>query len=126
MLQLIGKCELHLNVPLNDQEKSDESKRLMSQLDDYEILEEQAKDSAKVFKASMDGAWDDIAQTRKIIKVGPVKLVKCHQFLDAIQGQVITIRTDSGEQVNSRKAEEEDYQTKLEIIDGNSSLSAAV
>ena len=118
-MQLIGKNELHLNVPLTEEEKADESKRLMLQLDEFDALEVQAKDSAKAFKESMDSAWSDIAQTRKIIKKGPVKLVKCHLFLDTMQDKVFTIRTDTGEEVNSRPAEEEDYQTKMEIVVGD-------
>ena len=114
-MQLIAKCERHLNVPLNEEEKAEESRKLMSQLDDFDTLEKQSKESAKTFKESMYAAWSDISHTRNIIKNGPVKLVKCHEFLDEKQGKVFTIRTDTGEEVGSRTAEEEDYQTKLEI-----------
>lgn len=118
MMQLINKNELHLNVPLTEDEKAEESKCLISQLDDFEVLERQAKESAKAFKESMDDSWADIQATRQLIKKGPAKLVKCHVFLDAEQERVITIRTDTGEEVSSRPAEEEDYQTKMEIFSG--------
>ena len=116
MRQIMKKSSRHLYVKLTENERKEHSEILVRKLEEKDSITLDAKFSANSFKRTLNESEKSIMETRKALTKGIEQLVDCVEYLDESTDEIIVVRADTNEEVQRRKACDEDYQTSL-ILD---------
>lgn len=108
-----------LPCKLTEVEKVTRGRELASRMEDREQVQMHAEEAKSEFKAQIQAHEAVIDQLKRIVLDGSERReIECMYHKDYENNTVLTIRTDTGEEVDSRRMTTEERQEMLPMVDG--------
>lgn len=106
-----------LPCKLTEVEKVTRGRELASKMEESEQVALQAKEAHTAFKGRLEGFAAVIDDLKRIVLDGTERReVECFYHKDFENSTVLTIRTDTGEEVDSRRMTPEERQEMLPMV----------
>jgi hypothetical protein len=107
----------YLPCKLSDIEKVTRGRELASKMEEREQVQLQAEEAKSAFKTKTQGLDAQIDELKRIVLDGSERReIECFYHKDFENSTVITIRTDTGEEVDSRRMTVEERQEMLPLV----------
>lgn len=108
-----------LPCKLTEVEKVTRGRELTSRMEDRDQVQMLADEAKAEFKSQIQGHEAVIDQLKRIVLDGSERReIECMYHKDFENNTVLTIRTDTGEEVDSRRMTQEERQEMLPMVDG--------
>lgn len=107
-----------LPCKLSDIEKVTRGRELASKMEEREQVQLQAEEAKSAFKTRTQGLDAQIDELKRIVLDGSERReIECFYHKDFENSTVLTLRTDTGEEVDSRRMTPEERQEMLPMVD---------
>jgi hypothetical protein len=107
-----------LPCKLSEVEKVTRGRELASKMEEREQVQLQAEEAKSAFKTKTQGLDAQIDELKRIVLDGSERReIECFYHKDFENSTVLTIRTDTGEEVDSRRMTPEERQEILPMVD---------
>lgn len=106
-----------LPCKLTEIEKVTRGRELASKMEEREQVQLQAEEAKSAFKTRTQGIDAQIDELKRIVLDGTEKReIECFYHKDFENNSVLTVRTDTGEEVDSRRMTPEERQEMLPMV----------
>ena len=108
----------YIRCDLTEAERSEATKELSRAIDAKDRADQEKAAVAADMKSRIERAIADIGRWNRTVRDGyEMRNVDCQVVYDFTEGVVRTVRTDSGEELESRKMRQEERQRQADIFD---------